>query len=149
MKVVMVMLFFGVSCFAYSQTKIIAHKSHSGAKKYFSTLYKQNNTRSGNFGLPGDMPITVLDTIHAINDSITILKYRRSKVCVPYGTNYKKMHKKDFEHMSDTLVNNELVKRSNTPAMIKNDSNSRSQMRLYFENPIHEVVFIGFKEEED
>lgn len=147
MKGILILLFFGISFCAISQTKIIAHKSHSGSKKHFSAIYKENKTQGANFGLPGDEPIAVLDTVHALNDSTTILKYRKTIVCVPYGTNYKKISAKNFEHKVDTLINNELVYKSNTAANIKKEPNFRYIIKLYFHNPISEIVFIGFKEE--
>lgn len=134
----------------FSQTKIIAHKSHSGSSKHFSKLYKKKGVDAinGNFGLPGNQNVVLLDTVLAVNDSVTVIKYRESNVCHPYYIDYKKLDNSDFDAKTDTLVNNKIWNKKNTEAFIRSSNSSRNQLRMWFKNPFEEVVLIGFKEED-
>jgi len=75
----MLVLFLLSMSFSFAQTKVISHKSHSGSKKTFRIAYEKSlfNLNQSNFGLPGNRNIVLLDTVIAVNDSVTILKMRR------------------------------------------------------------------------
>jgi hypothetical protein len=129
-----------------AQTKVIAHKSHSGNSITFAKAYQNNlfDMRNSNFGLPGNQTIYVLDTVIAINDTVTILKRRESIVCHQWGTDYKKLKKNDFKSIQDTLVNSEILNAGNSIVFIKANQH-QIYSEVYFMNPFDEVVFIGFK----
>jgi len=150
MKVNIILVLLLSSFWCRAQTKPIAHKSHSGSVSSFAKAYKNNlfDINRSNFGGPGTMPIVVLDTIIAVNDSITILKKRTTNTCYRLGTSYKDVKASDFISKTDTLVNHELFYKKNTKAQII-ESNSKGRdyyPYVYFQNPIEKVKFIGFQE---
>lgn len=151
MKTFLIFILIIFSSVAFSQTKIIAHKSHSGSSKHFSKLLKKkgSSATNGNFGLPGNQNIILLDSVIAVNDSITVLKIRESNVCYPYYEmpNYKKLDDSDFKYKTDTLVNNSIWNKNNSEVFIRNAEGSRNELRIWFENPFSEVVLIGFKKD--
>ena len=57
--------------FCSAQTKIIAHKSHSGSKQTFSKLLKENNLGDPNFGVAPEVDIkrAQLDSLIFVNDT--------------------------------------------------------------------------------
>lgn len=130
---------------SYGQTKVIAHKSHSGSHSSFAKAYRNNlfDINNSNFGLPDHKVIVVLDTVIALNESVTVLKIRESTIHHLVGTDYKRLKKSDFKFKTDTLIKNSLFNKKNTIQYIK--SADRSKRTIRFDNPIDEVVFIGFK----
>jgi hypothetical protein len=146
MKATLLLLFLFVTGLCSAQTKVIAHKSHSGNSNSFSKAYKNSlfDMKSSNFGLPGNMNIFVLDTVIAVNDSLTVYKYRESKVCYQYGTRYKDLKSKDFAHKTDSIVNHPELIKGNTVEHIK--ASRRVALPIWYQNPLDEVVFIGFRE---
>lgn len=131
-----------------AQTKLISHKSHSGSKRSFSKAYKNSlfNLSSSNFGLPKSRNLTLVDSIIALNDSVTILRVRKSKSCHPYGTNYKKLDSTDYYNSTDTVVKDNILHGQNTVSSIKQSWNGKYS--FWYANPVGEIVFIGFKEED-
>ncbi len=138
-KILFVLFFVAICCSA--QTKIIAHKSHSGSKGSFIKFYKKNNTANSSFGLPGRAYIIVLDTVIAVNNSVTLLKKRQSIVCYQNSPSYKKMKKSDFRSVVDTLVNHEYLNRKNKLAFIKKYLKENTD----YSNSVESVVFLGFE----
>lgn len=130
---------------SYGQTKVIAHKSHSGSHSSFVKAYRNNlfDINNSNFGRIPEKTIVILDTVIALNKSVTILKRRESINLHPAGTDYKRLKKSDFKFKTDTLIENSLFNKKNTIQYIK--SADRSKRTIRFDNPIAEVVFIGFK----
>lgn len=128
---------------SYGQTKIIAHKSHSGSSKTFVKAYQNNlfDIKRSNFGLPGNRNIVVLDKVKALNDSLTVLYFRESIVCYQYGTSYSKLKKSDFKSKTDTVRNHKIYNKSNTAKFIK----SKGNRPIRFDNPIDSVKFVGFR----
>jgi len=154
-NILLILLFASLMCQA--QTKLIAHKSHSGSVHSFSKAYQNNlfDVNCSNFGLPGNRNIVVVDTIMAVNDSITIVKMRESDVCYPYGTDYRNLEKSDFNRRTEKLINHKLFNKNNSVKLIKHSKNkticcfymkSRQDSWITFSNPIKKIVFIGFKE---
>lgn len=129
---------------AHAQTKLIAHKSHSGSASTFSKAYQDGlfAIQNANFGLPGNNNIQVLDTVIALNDSVTLFKYRESIVCHRWGTDYKQLSGSDFQAKVDTVVNHPIFNRKNTLKFVKS---AATPYPIWFVNLIDEVVFIGFK----
>jgi hypothetical protein len=146
MKRTIFLVLFFTTVVCHAQTKVIAHKSHGGSSGSFAKAYRENSVdiKEANFGLPGKVNIVVLDTVIAVNDSVTILKMRESAVCYPYGTNYKDLKETDYDFRSDTLVNDAVFTRRNSVVFIKK---SRGNYPVWFQNPVEQVVIIGFKEE--
>jgi len=133
--------------FAQAQTKVIAHKSHSGSKASFAKAYRLNlfGNSNANFGLPGNANIIVIDTVLAVNKQTTIIKYRESNVCYRFGTHYTKLLPDDYTAKTITLTKDTLYNKANTPSYIK------KHMRwepLNFDNPVESIVFIGFRKED-
>lgn len=129
-----------------AQTKAISHKSHSGSKHSFKKAYAKKlfDIECSNFGLPGNRTIKVLEKITVLDNEKVILEYKKSKVCMIYGKNYKDLEATDFIKVSDTLINHPLLNKNNTVDYIKSKKN---QLGLSFDNPIDEVKFVGFKKE--
>ncbi|PKR81919.1 hypothetical protein CW751_00865 [Brumimicrobium salinarum] len=147
MKKYILISFLFCGLLAHSQTKLIAHKSHSGSKKSFAKAYKNNlfDIKNSNFGLPGNTNLMVLDSVIAVNDSTTIFKSRISKVCYPYHVGYKDLKPSEFRGKTDTVYNHRYLNAKNTENYIR--SRGRIGYPVLFSNPIEEVEFIGFKEE--
>jgi hypothetical protein len=126
-----------------SQTKVIAHKSHSGSKKSFVKAYQNNlfDIKRSNFGLPNNRNIVVLDKVVALNDSLTVLFMRESDVCYSFETSYTDLKKSDFKSKTDTLKNHKIYKKSNSATFIK----SSGVRPVRFDNPIDDVRFVGFR----
>lgn len=129
--------------FSFAQTKLIAHKSHSGTKMTFRIAYEHNlfQLNQSNFGLPGNKNIVLLDSVIVINDSVTLLKLRESVVCFPFNTNYKNVKPTDFNKKTIQVINHKVFNKKNTITTIK----SMQYFGINFSNSIDEVVFIGFK----
>lgn len=143
LKLIIVLFFIALTS-SFAQTKIVAHKSHSGSKNTFLKAYKNNlfDNKQSNFGLPGNTNIVVLDSVIALNNSVTILKMRESIVCYPFGTSYKDLKKSDFKTKTITLKNDKIFNRKNSVKFIKSSNEMKS---IKFNNSIEEVVFVGFK----
>lgn len=138
-KTILINLFF-ITTICFAQTKVIAHKSHSGSKNSFAKAYQNNlfDIKDSNFGLP-EHKIQRLDTIIAINDSTTVLKYRVSKTEYHIGTKFENIDDSDIIKKTQTLKNDRLINKKNTIKYIK------SHASIFYNTPIDEVVFIGFK----
>lgn len=130
-------------CFDFSaQTKIIAHKSHSGTKTSFNKAYRHNlfDINHSNFGEPGNQTIIIIDSIIAVDASVTLIKNRISAVCHPFGTDYKTLQPSDFVSRTDTVINHDLFRDKNALETIKYQLPSN----FWFVNPVEEIKFIGF-----
>jgi len=127
-----------------AQTKVISHKSHSGSKQTFQNAYTKNlfDIRYSNFGAPSARPVTVLEKVTVLNKNKVVLHYKKSKICVIYGKNYKDLAEKDFKIVTDTLINHQILNKKNTIDFIKSKKN---ELSIHFDNAIEEVQFIGFR----
>lgn len=148
MKYIYTLLIICATLIVQAQTKVIAHKSHSGSKSTFAKAYRLNlfGMSNSNFGLPGNQNIIVIDTIIAVNKTKTVIKYRESNVCYRFGTRYTELAPEDFSSKMIVLKNDTLYNKSNTPKYIKAHMRWRP---LDFNNPVEFIVFIGFKKEEE
>ena len=144
MKINTFILVLLLSALSHAQTKVIAHKSHSGSKATFKKAYQRNlfDLNQSNFGLPDNKNIYILDKVVALNDSITLLQIRESVVCYPFNMNYKKLKKSDFKTRTDTLKNHKIFNKKNTISFIKS---AKRPYRVWFSNPIDSVAFVGFR----
>jgi hypothetical protein len=143
MKFKLILILFLAAFGSYAQTKLIAHKSHSGSTKHFAKAYQKGlfDLPQSNFGLPGKSNIIVLDSVIAINDSVTLLKKRVSTVCYEYGISYQQLTAPDFKAEVDTLINHPVFYKRNSLVVVKG---ARNAWPILFNNPIDEVIFIGF-----
>ena len=137
-------LFFGFV--AQSQTKIIAHKSHSGSVHNFSKAYKNNlfDINRSNFGGPFIRPVSYLDSVIAVNDTTSILKTKSPNFCSINGSDAQKIDPSNYNYRSETVYNHPLFNRKNSVKTIK--SKEKNKNFYNYSNSIKEVVFIGFKE---
>ncbi len=146
MKVNILLILLLGAIWCQAQTKPIAHKSHSGSASSFAKAYQNNlfDLNRSNFGLPGARPIIVLDSIIAVNDTLTILKLRKTNSCHQYGTSYKDVKDSQFTSRTDTIVNHEFLIKKYSEAFIR--GYRKHHFPIGFQNPLEEVEFIGFKE---
>lgn len=146
MKINLLLVFLFTTFLCGAQTKLIAHKSHSGSRHSFSKAYEKNlfDINRSNFGTPGNSNIVILEAVIAVNDSVTVLKMKESNVCYPFGTSYKDLKESDFKDKTHTLINHELLYKNNSLALIK--SREKDEYPICFQNPIRKIEFIGFKE---
>jgi len=145
MKPKILFLIFFTSILSYGQTKVIAHKSHSGSKNSFTKAYKKNlfDINDSNFGT-GWGHVLILDSVIAINKTRTILKIRTSKKRYPDPENYKACSNIQFESRTDTLINDSVFNIKNSQKKIK--LLFKQKYYYKYDNPIDEVIFIGFKQ---
>lgn len=143
MKIKILFFLILIATASQAQTKVIAHKSHSGSNKSFSKAYKNSlfDISSSNFGLP-EHKIIVLDTVIALDDSHVILKIRESIGSFPVRMDYRDIDKSAFRTKTK-IIKDSLFNAKNSISYIKLAPPYRYP--LYFVNPIESVVFIGFK----
>ncbi len=126
----------------WAQTKIIAHKSHSGSTHQFSKLLASNKLHSSsNFGIACfDHLVIYLDSVVAVNDTTTLL-YKREVIkntCNGPMTGFD-LPKKNTPKI-DTLYNENVFRnRGNLDAIKANLKQS-----YVYTNDINKVVFRGF-----
>lgn len=142
-KILLILVFTTAMC--HAQTKVIAHKSHSGTNRSFSKAYQKNlfDINRSNFGEPGNRHIIILDKVTALNDSVVILKLRESNGCYRFGVSYEDLKDSDFKMKNDTIINHQILNRKNTLSFIKS---SKNFYPYWFDNPIDDVDFVGFKD---
>ena len=145
MKPITLILFLFTFILSQAQTKVIAHKSHSGSKNTFATAYANNmfNMNCSNFGLEGNVNFVLLDTVIAVNDTTTLLKYRISNACYPFMTKFETLGDITYDRKTQTIVNDKLLIKSNTVSFLK--LAPRYDFPIGFQNPVEEIVFLGFK----
>jgi hypothetical protein len=143
MKTTLILVLMFTAGICQAQTKVISHKSHSGSKSQFSGAYQKNlfDLKRSNFGGPRLINVVVLDSVVAVNDSVTVLKMRQSNSCYDFHIDYKALKDSDFIKKTETVVNHPILNRKKTVAFIHS---SRGQL-FWFDNPIESVVFVGFK----
>lgn len=144
MKTTIVLLLLFATFFCQAQTKVIAHKSHSGSTHTFKKAYQNNlfDINRSNYGLPGSRKMVLLDSIIAINDSLTVLKYRESNACYAYGTKLEDVDKSDFKTRTERVINHSVLNKKNSKSFIISNEYT---IPIRFVNPIENVVFVGFK----
>ncbi|MCV2485140.1 hypothetical protein OD917_09415 [Flavobacterium sp. SH_e] len=144
MKTALLFVLFFIATICQAQTKLISHKSHSGSISTFAKAYHNNLFDIGhsNFGLY-ESHINKVDTIIAINNSITLVKYRQSKKEYKQGVKFEDLEKSAFIHKTDTLKNHPIYNKKNTVKSIK--AFNTEFAKGHDLTPLNEIVFIGFK----
>jgi hypothetical protein len=144
---IIAILFFSMATFA--QTKLIAHKSHSGSNSTFSKALKSVLFDKGdsNFGMAPNPNIqyAVLDSVIIISDSQTVMV--TSEVC--RGPQYSRIDKNtraykevEWKAGSDTVLHHPLFKKEHRLDSVRGVVRSK-----YWFKPTSEIVFIGFDEQ--
>ncbi len=146
----------------FSQTKIIAHKSHSGQQTTFTNLLAKNhiNLNTSNFGVAPEPTIRTarLDSVIYVSKNISIMV--TSEICTNrYGDNaiikefdyFKNDWNKALEVSKDkkssvwkagrdTVYNHPLFSHNESLDSIKNVI----RKNYHFKNDVSEVVFVGY-----
>jgi uncharacterized protein YifE (UPF0438 family) len=126
----------------WAQTKIIAHKSHSGSTHQFSKLLASNKLHSNsNFGIACfDHLVIYLDSVVAVNDSTTLL-YKKEVIQNTCNVQLQSMNSpKKSNTKIDTLINHPLFRnRGNLDAIKANLKQS-----YVYANDMNKVFFRGF-----
>lgn len=122
---------------SFAQTKLIAHKSHSGNLKNFKLALKTNkfNLKHSNFGVAPRPQIK-----NAQLDSIVFLS---KNVAIMYTSEYCKWRKTDKSHRlwkagEDTLRNHTLFNKKHSVKHIR----KVLKAQYHFQNPVKSVKFI-------
>jgi hypothetical protein len=104
-----------------------------------------------------DDKIYVLDTIIAKDDGSVILKYRTFHGDVAKGVSYRDVDDHVFKKHVKTIYNHPTLNNNNSADAIKSATppgvglviaGENGESALQFQNPLSEVVFIGFKTSE-
>ena len=123
----------------YSQTKLIAHKSHSGNTNSFHRAMKYSifNLEASNFGeAPSPFVNTAqLDTLKYVSDSVAVMITSNCR-----KNRFTKKTDSLWTPGKDTIYNHPLFSKKNALDSIKRVLRET----YYFENSIDSVVFIGY-----
>ena len=128
-----------------AQTKLIAHKSHSGSIENFRIAYEGNffDMDNSNLGVAPERDIRTasLDTLILVSDSVAVMV--TSEYCKRVGG---RRSNKDTKWSSgrDTVYNHPLFTKKHSVAYIKNYLNQH----YYFQNPVDSVKFIIGEDEQ-
>lgn len=136
---------------AFSQTKLIFHKSHSGSAASFKTTLLAN---PGNFGVAPIRQIqhAVLDTLQYLPDGRVVMVTSEYCTFDEYHRRYNEREEKDqrknfnkrnadlWQAGRDTLVNHSLFSRRHELDNIKDSLENA----YFFQNDVDSVVFIGY-----
>ena len=123
---------------AYSQTKKIAFKSHSGNPVYFHAALEAGDMIYSNFGVAPDATIKTaqLDSVILICDTIAVMV--TSTVC-------RKRTEKTISRWKagkDTVINHPLFSKGLSLDSIK----KLIKTQFHFQNPVEQTIFVGFEE---
>jgi len=138
--------FFGTT--AWSQTKLIAHKSHSGSAKSFtySLHSKTFNKGESNFGQAPQRMVrnSRLDTVRLLPDARVVMITSESCYWEDYGGR-PESNPELWSAGKDTLNGHPLFNAEHTPIEIR----KTLQDEYYFTNSPSSVVLIGFDEPQE
>lgn len=129
-------IFISIITPGFTQTKLIAHKSHSGKTSNFRTAMETNSSdlNSSNFGVPPKRYFPKIDTVKYISDSITIITNR-----------YVSFRHKTLYRTYDTIYNHFLFKKGTSIDNLK----KAIEEEFEFDNSSDSIVFIGFDKSSD
>ncbi len=136
--VILIFFFFGLTSQLQAQTKLIAHKSHSGSSATFKAALRNNDAdlKNSNFGRAPERTIRTaqLDSVIYVSPAVAIMV--TSKYCQDFGEDDKRIWKAG----RDTVYNHPLFSRQHELDAIKATLNEE----YHFQNPIEKVKFIGY-----
>jgi hypothetical protein len=141
-----IFLFIFLSCntlTAYSQTKLISHKSHSGSSANFKKALKENLFTIGesNFGMAPQRHVrnSKLDTVKLLSSNVAIMITSESCRWEDYDGR-DRSNESVWSAGSDTVYDHPVFNAKNSLPEIK----SKLKHEYFFANSIDSVVFIGF-----
>lgn len=134
-------LLFGKSLTA--QTKLIAHKSHSGSAANFSKALNKNlfNIGESNFGMAPQRHVrnSNLDTVKLLSPTVAVMVTSESCYWEDYGGG-DRSNGQLWSAGTDTVYDHPVFNRKNTVQDIK----KKLKQEYFFQNPVDSIVFIGF-----
>jgi hypothetical protein len=140
------LLFLGLS--ALSQTKLIAHKSHSGSAKNFKFTWHSSTFDKGesNFGMAPQHMVrnSRLDTVRLLPDARVVMITSESCHWEDFGGR-PESNPELWSAGKDTLNGHPLFNAEHTPMEIR----KTLQEEYYFTNSPSSVVLIGFDEPQE
>jgi hypothetical protein len=133
---------------SFGQTKMIAHKSHSGNRSnWLQNFHADDRPDDGNFGVgpTREVRYAKLDTLKVIRPNVVVMV--TSNVCM--DGEFDRGDRKENQHLwragRDTLYNHPYF---NTDKTVKEMKESIST-RFYFANSAASVAFIGYEQAKD
>ena len=139
-QLTLLLLLAGTTQVLSAQTKMIAHKSHSGSSANFARVTPGGlfDDDGSNYGQAPEPTIRTaqLDSVIWLSDSLVVMI--TSEFCKRQYQPKPRL----WRAGRDTLVNHPLYSGGFSLAEIKN----RLRENYYFQNPVEQVIFIGFKE---
>ena len=127
-----------LSTLSFGQTKMIAHKSHSGSTATFKNSLASDlfNNKGSNFGIAPVRTIknAVLDSVIFLTDSTAIMV--TSNYCTDRWSNDTNLWKAG----KDTVRNHPLFSKQHSLSTIKKTLDER----YHFSTPVDSTVFIGY-----
>ncbi|WP_131401680.1 hypothetical protein [Chryseobacterium sp. JM1] len=137
MKTIYILFALSINNFLFSQTKLIAFKSHSGNSADFNTAVSEDlfDANASNLGIVPKRYVrdARLDSVIILNDEESVLVTSSARKIVPDGT------KKVWEPGREIVRNHALFSRKNidsVKSVLKRD--------YYFVNDMDSVVFVEY-----
>ena len=139
-----------ISNIGVSQTKLIAHKSHSGNDATFALAIENNlfDISESDFGEDRSMRLenrSNLDSVIYVSNDKIIMVTSDSRTCSAERRPINRLHLGIWENGRQTIANHNLFKRNHALDSIKNVLRTEYS----FENSIDKVVFIGYDNKQE
>ena len=124
---------------AFGQTKLIAHKSHSGTVTDFAAACEENlfDMEDSDFGLPPTRYVNKVDSVIYVSDSVAVLVRSKGHEFI-YGE--KETKPWQIEKVRDTLLHHPLLQNRHALDSIKKAWSENFESS----NPVDQIRFIGF-----
>ncbi|SHG34470.1 hypothetical protein SAMN02787100_3856 [Chryseobacterium sp. OV279] len=140
MKTIYILFALSISTFIFSQTKLIAFKSHSGNSADFNSAVSEDlfDANASNLGIVPKRYVTDarLDSVIILNDEESVLVTSSARKIVPEGT------KRVWEPGREVVRNHALFSKKNIDSVknvLKKD--------YYFVNDMDSVVFVEYDQQ--
>lgn len=139
-KIFILSLFLCNAIIGYSQTKLVAHKSHSGTMSNFHIAMDMHTVKmaSSNFGLDPTMYLInkQLDTLKYISNNQVIFITSQEHIPNSMNDTAQRFYRTTINHIHP----NSTISRNNPLDSIKKNLKEE----YHFKNSMDEVVFIGY-----
>ena len=131
--------------FGFSQTKLIAHKSHSGSDATFASAVENNlfDISESNFGNTPEMRLenrSNLDSVIYVSNDKIIFVTSSTNSCSAERRPINQLHLRIWENGRHIAANHILFKRNHSLDSIK----EILKTQYNFQNDVEKVVFIGY-----
>ncbi len=137
-KTILAAGFFFLGISLQAQTKLIAHKSHSGNISTFSIVLENElfDTDNSNFGMAPEPTVTIakLDSVIYLSDTAAVM------ITSYYCENVKRKRTSLWNAGRDTVYHHGLFTKKHALDSIKNVL----KRQYHFKNPVDSVKFIGY-----